>query len=122
MATLLKVSQIHRKKNCIEVSFSSNCRPLACNFVKKRLQHKCFLVNFAKILRTSSLQNTSGRLPPKNFVFNSLMLLICYFIHLMFIYNRSIISIQYIKKTTLLFLQATLFFNSALVLLNFLKN
>ena len=34
----------------------------ACNFIKKRLQHKCFPVNFAKFLRTSCLQNTSGRL------------------------------------------------------------
>ena len=32
----------------------------AWNFIKKRLQHRCFLVNFAKFLRTSFLQNTSG--------------------------------------------------------------
>ena len=29
---------------------------------KKRLRHRCFPVNFAKFLRTSFLQNTSGRL------------------------------------------------------------
>ena len=29
---------------------------------KKRLWHRCFLVNFAKFLRTSFLQNTPGRL------------------------------------------------------------
>ena len=33
----------------------------ACNFVK-RLWHRCFLVNFAKALRTSFLLNTSERL------------------------------------------------------------
>ena len=27
----------------------------ACNFIKKRLQHKCFLVNIAKFLRTAFL-------------------------------------------------------------------
>ena len=32
----------------------------ACNFIKKRLQHRCFSVKFAKSLRTSFLQNTSG--------------------------------------------------------------
>ena len=29
--------------------------------LKKRLWHRCFLVNFAKFLRTSFLQNTSGQ-------------------------------------------------------------
>ena len=33
-----------------------------CNFIKKRLWHRCFPVNFAKFLRTPFLQNTSGRL------------------------------------------------------------
>ena len=31
-------------------------------YEKKRLWHKCFPVNSAKFLRTSFLQNTSGRL------------------------------------------------------------
>ena len=31
----------------------------ACNFIKKRLQHRCFPVKFKKILRTPFLQNTS---------------------------------------------------------------
>ena len=30
--------------------------------LKKRLWHRCFTLNFAKFLRTPSLQNTSGRL------------------------------------------------------------
>ena len=30
-----------------------------CNFVKKRLQHRCFSKNIAKFLRTPFLQNTS---------------------------------------------------------------
>ena len=36
--------------------------PQACNYIKKRLQHRCFPLSFAKFLRTLSLQNTSGRL------------------------------------------------------------
>ena len=32
----------------------------AWNFVKKRLQHRCFPVKFAKVLRTPVLKNTSG--------------------------------------------------------------
>ena len=36
--------------------------PKACSFIKKRLWHRCFPVNFAKFLRTPFLQNTSGRL------------------------------------------------------------
>ena len=33
-----------------------------CNFVKKRLQHWCFPVKFAKFLRTFNLRNTCERL------------------------------------------------------------
>ena len=32
------------------------------SLLKKKLWHRCFLVNFAKFSRTSLLQNTSGRL------------------------------------------------------------
>ena len=31
--------------------------PWACNFIKKRLQHRCFPVNIAKFLRTPILKN-----------------------------------------------------------------
>ena len=36
--------------------------PEACNFMKKRLWHGCFPVNFANFLRKTILQNTSERL------------------------------------------------------------
>ena len=32
----------------------------ACNFIKKRTQHRSFLVNIAKFSRTAFLQNNSG--------------------------------------------------------------
>ena len=34
----------------------------ACNFVKKSLQHRCFFVKFAEILRAPSLKNICKRL------------------------------------------------------------
>ena len=55
------------------------------------LQHRCIPVNFAKILRTPSLQNTFRRVLLENFIFNSAMLLICYLIRWKFIHNRCII-------------------------------
>ena len=36
------------------------------NFIKKRLWHRCFPGNFTQFLRTTFLQNTSGRLLLKN--------------------------------------------------------
>ena len=50
----LKFCKIHRK---IPVPESQTC-----NFIKKRLWHRCFPVNFAKFLWTTFLKNTSGRL------------------------------------------------------------
>ena len=37
-------------------------RTWACNFIKKRLWHRCFPVNFVKFSWTPSSQSTSGRL------------------------------------------------------------
>ena len=34
-----------------------------CNFIKKRLQHRCFPVNIAKFLRKLILKNICQRLP-----------------------------------------------------------
>ena len=47
-----------RKSNVHKTLIS--CRPQV--LLKKRLWQRCFPVNFAKFLRTSFLQNTSGRL------------------------------------------------------------
>ena len=54
-------------RKCILRNFSTFtgehlCQNLFCNFIKKRLWHRCFLVNFAKFLRTYFFQNISGRL------------------------------------------------------------
>ena len=36
-----------------DTHIQSKCRKKACNFVKKRIQHRCFPVNIAKFLRTA---------------------------------------------------------------------
>ena len=43
----LKFRNIHRKTPLLETNFNEVA------FIKKRLQHRCFLVNIAKFLRTS---------------------------------------------------------------------
>ena len=47
-------------KKVLESRFNKIADPQACNFIKKRLQYKCFSVNIEKFLRKAFLQNTSG--------------------------------------------------------------
>ena len=47
------------------VSTTESCTKV-CNFIKKRLQHKCFPVNIAKFLRAIVLKNIWEWLPLKN--------------------------------------------------------
>ena len=51
----LQISQYSQKKIC-EVADLRNC-----NFTKKRHQHRCYPVNFTKILRTPILKNICER-------------------------------------------------------------
>ena len=56
--------QLSQENYCVE-SFlwsASSCKPSACMFFKKRLQHKCFPVNSAKLLRIPILRNICKRL------------------------------------------------------------
>ena len=53
----LEISQNLQESTCARVSF----------FKKRRLWHRCFPVNFAKISRTPFLQNTSLRLTKTNY-------------------------------------------------------
>ena len=57
----LKISQNSQEKTCSKVSFLVKFQASACNYIKKKLPHRCFPANFAKLLRSSFLQNTSGR-------------------------------------------------------------
>ena len=54
----LKISQISRESNCVGVSFNKVAELRVCNFIKKRLQHRCFPVKFAKFLGTPFFHRT----------------------------------------------------------------
>ena len=54
----LKLSKVSQKTLVLESLFNKFCK----NFVKKRLQHRCFPVKFAKLLRMPTLKNISQRL------------------------------------------------------------
>ena len=59
----LEISQNSQEYTCARVSFFNKVAGLRPgNLFKKRLWHRCFPVNFVKLLRTPLLQNTSGRL------------------------------------------------------------
>ena len=58
----LEILQNSQEKTCARVSFLIKLGLRPATLLKKRLRYRCFLVNFAKFLRTPFLQNTSGRL------------------------------------------------------------
>ena len=58
----LKISQISQENTCIGVCFNNVAGLQACKFIKKILQHWCFLMKFAKFLRTPTLKNNCERL------------------------------------------------------------
>ena len=52
-----KVCKFHSKTPVSESVFNKVALLRACNFIKKKLQYRCFLVKFAKYLRTPNLKN-----------------------------------------------------------------
>ena len=61
-----KFHKIQKKIPVSEFLFWWRCRLEVCNFIKNRLQHRCFPVKFAKFSTTPILKNTYRRLLPKN--------------------------------------------------------
>ena len=59
---LLKISQNPQENTCARASFLVILQATPATLLKKRFWHRCFLVKFAKFLRTPILQNNSGRL------------------------------------------------------------
>ena len=59
---VLKNSAIFTGKHQCCLFFNKVADLEACNFIKKRLQHRCFPVNIAKFLRAPILKNTCQRL------------------------------------------------------------
>ena len=58
-----KFFKIHRKHVSARLSFQLSCRDSACShFTEKETLTHIFFVNLMKVLRTSTLQNTAGRL------------------------------------------------------------
>ena len=51
----LKFHSIHGKTSVLESVFNKVAELKAGNFIKNRLQHRCFPVNIAKCLRTAFL-------------------------------------------------------------------
>ena len=47
----LKISQNSQKNTCARVAFLIKLQALVCTFINNRLWHRCFLVNFDKLLR-----------------------------------------------------------------------
>ena len=45
------------KHLCWSLFFNKNAGYQSCSFIKKRLQHRCFLVDIAKLLRTAIFKN-----------------------------------------------------------------
>ena len=58
----LKFHKFHRKTPVLESLFNGVPGLKACDFIEKRLQHRCFPVKFAKYLRRPILKNICKRL------------------------------------------------------------
>ena len=50
------------KHLCWGLFFDKDAGHQACNFIKKRLQHRCFLANIRKFIRRAILKNICKRL------------------------------------------------------------
>ena len=62
-----------QESTCVSVFFNNVESPQKCNFIKKRLQHRFFLLKFAKFLTTPCFTSPVAasaalRFPPCNFV------------------------------------------------------
>ena len=60
--TLINFTKFTGKQQCQSLFFNKIAGLRAATLLKQKLWQRCFLVNFTKCLRTSYLQNTSGRM------------------------------------------------------------
>ena len=58
----LRILQCSHESTCLGVSFNKAAGLKTSNFIKKRLQHRCFPVSIAKFLRTTVLKSSCERL------------------------------------------------------------
>ena len=59
---IVKILQYNRETSALKSLLNKVACCKACNFILKRLQHKCFPVNIEKFLRTRILKNICVRL------------------------------------------------------------
>ena len=90
----LKILQNSQEKTCARVSFWYSCRLNPATLLKKRLQHRCFCVNFIKYLITHFLQNTSGRLLLKMLFRTSFLCLDFYVTNVVLCYYKLLQSVM----------------------------
>ena len=62
IVVLKNFCKFHRKTSVLEYLFNEVAGLKAYNAIKKRLQHRCFSVKFAKFLRAPILKNICERL------------------------------------------------------------
>ena len=55
----LEFSLYSQENTCVESCFNKVAGLKACDFIKKRLQHRCFSVNIARFIRKPILKNIS---------------------------------------------------------------
>ena len=89
------VGDFFNKVASLLVSLSNKVKDfLACNVIKKRLQHRCFPVKFEKCLRTPTFKNLYGQLLLNIiilqqicivFIFGSITI-VCVYIYILYIY------------------------------------
>ena len=58
----LKILKTSQENPCVEAFFNKVAGLDPASFLKRQLQHKCFPVKFAKLLRTPTLKNIYKRL------------------------------------------------------------
>ena len=63
---ILKFPKFQRKTPVFAFLFIKVAVLDACNFIKKKIQQRCFRLKFAKFLRTRILKNIRERLLPSN--------------------------------------------------------
>ena len=63
--SVLKISQKSQENTCARVSFLIRCRLIPATLLKKRLWHRCFIMNFKKFLRTAFLKRLTLRRCPR---------------------------------------------------------
>ena len=75
---VLKILEYSQENTCVGAPFHKVTGLVACNFIKKRLQDRCFPVNIAKFLRTpwpTKIHGRNAKFEGRNFQFSEKLVL-----------------------------------------------